>query len=578
MALSSIVMLHAAIATLAVFTHSANAKGFLSEKRGSLRSSADASAFQAELRNAMGEAMGCGGHVGQERLAEIERDLRVMWQAMPKNAKDRVERRSLRYLVHRYFYQQSALMVRGFEPSRPTNASSWGSDDILSQRVPAYVESVLESQHVHENGFSLEDAVLMVATLEQLIFDSESAVLEKVYKHQNKPSHRSLTEVGLEQVLEDYMVHWLLGEDEESIRIALRQKSILKDNIPHWDKVVAFTKGQIQALAFQRQHAPAKTSRPGHNALAPRYSFEDAHEVVGGITRSFASFWDSECASMKASLVQMDSHNTGRVPLSKFYNTALNTEWRFGESESYLRELGALDETSSWYGKQVIIPNYLQAASNCIVSSQHYLVCCINECESLLGEIEASVGKDAATPAQILSLVQNMTSQTTLDHDEPPHLGSSLRSQLEQIAAGAGGTVPLHGRLFAQWLHYVFPRECPFPHKKGTAASLTPQQYGDSFIASKDEMQQHASSVDETDALATMNKDDLQWMSQWSPEEELVADYAGSFRAPWEKGHFAVGGILLFLVCGVVGTMGFGRRMMTSDMDLLPTHSKAHFV
>ena len=36
-------------------------------------------------------------------------------------------------------------------------------------------------------------------------------------------------------------------------------------------------------------------------------------------------------------------------------------EWRFGESEEYLRQLGALDETSPWIGKQVMIPNYLQA-------------------------------------------------------------------------------------------------------------------------------------------------------------------------------------------------------------------------
>merc|ERR1719411_1762928 len=100
---------------------------------------------------------------------------------------------------------------------------------------------------------------------------------------------------------------------------------------------------------------------------------------------------------MKASLVAMDKRSTGRVPLSRFYGTGLETDWRFGESESYLRELGALDETSSWQGKQVIIPNYLQAASNCIVSTQHYMVCCVNECEGLLRDIEARVRGPAAT-------------------------------------------------------------------------------------------------------------------------------------------------------------------------------------
>merc|ERR1719146_406592 len=114
---------------------------------------------------------------------------------------------------------------------------------------------------------------------------------------------------------------------------------------------------------------------------------------------------------MKEALVSMDKHNTGRVPLSKFYNTAINTDWRFGESESYLRELGALDETSSWLGPQVIIPNYLQATSNCIVSTAHYLVCCVNECESLMGDIETAIDAPTALPSAILAVVGNITSQ-----------------------------------------------------------------------------------------------------------------------------------------------------------------------
>merc|ERR1719156_386461 len=58
---------------------------------------------------------------------------------------------------------------------------------------------------------------------------------------------------------------------------------------------------------------------------------------------------------MKASLVEMDKKGTGRVRLSDFYGEALKTDWRFGESEAYLRQLGALDESSRWLGKQVII-------------------------------------------------------------------------------------------------------------------------------------------------------------------------------------------------------------------------------
>merc|ERR1719191_1422516 len=149
----------------------------------------------------MGSVLGCGGAADPEHVATVRSVVTPMWRTIPKN-NDRVDRRSLRYMVHRYFMQTSSLMVRGFEPTRPVNESNWGVADILSQMVPAYVESVLESKHATQNGFSLQDATDMVLMLDQLIFDSESSLLEGVYKDQRKPLHRSLSFQGLNQVLE----------------------------------------------------------------------------------------------------------------------------------------------------------------------------------------------------------------------------------------------------------------------------------------------------------------------------------------------------------------------------------------
>merc|ERR1719162_533682 len=182
-----------------------------------------------------------------------------------------------------------------------------------------------------------------------------------------------------------------------------------------------FAYGRIKTFDFARQHklTLANGKKGGSkDAFSMKYSFRDAHKIAGGITRNFQSFWQSECETMKDALVSMDSHATGRVPLAKFYNTALDSDWRFGESEAYLRELGALDESSSWRGAQVIIPNYLQATSNCIVSTSHYLVCCVNECESIMGEIEVAIDAPTALPETILQFVGGMTSQTSLDNDE----------------------------------------------------------------------------------------------------------------------------------------------------------------
>lgn len=559
------------LATLVVpFLVAAAAKSVVAEpRRGSLRAAVDPSTFQDELRAAVGEALGCGGYVGEERLKALESSLLPTWRALPKNEQGRIGRQSLRYLMHRHFGQQSALVLRGFEPSR-ASTGSWGGADILSQRVPSYVESVLESRHADESGFGLEDAAHVAAILEQLVFDSESTLLEKVYKAQRKPTTQSLTANALSQVLEDYLVHWMMGDDAEGIKALLTNRTFLASAFPHWEKLTDFARGEIEAMNYRRQRDPKKEGRPGHNALAERFAFEDAHEVVGGITRTFASFWNSECSTMKATLLKMDSHNTGRVPLSRFYSSALDTEWRFGESEEYLRELGALDESSRWQGKQVMIPNYIQAASNCIVSTPHYMVCCSNECDGLLGELEIAVGAPSAPAGDLLDLVQNMSSQTTLDHDEPPQLDGPLRRQLEQIAEGNGGLVPLHGRLFAQWLHYVFPRECPFPHRRGTTTVATPTEFGSQYLATGSEMQQHAAAANNTVPLEAKE----QWRQEWSEEEELLVE-DGDLRAPWEtrRGLVLAGLGLLFLT----GVASVGGRTGAKH-SLLPTHAKSNFV
>jgi len=560
----------------------ADGKGFLIGRHPEGSGHRDSNSFDRNLQTAVGEALGCGGQLDEGHRAAIEATLKPIWRTLPKISggswgKARIERRFLRYLVHRYFSRTASLLIRGFEPSRPTNASAWGGEDILSQRVPVYVESVLESQHVQVNGFDLADAVLMVATVEQLIFDSESAILEEVYTNQRKPLVRSVSEVGLGQVLVEYMVRWLLGEDEEGVRILLGNESMIPEFIPHWDKIVGFLHGEVKTLDYQRQQRARSLTRPGHNALAQRFSFEDAHAVVGQVRNSFASFWESECITMKASLIEMDPLNTGRVPLSKFHGTGLDAEWRFGESEAYLRDLGALDETSTWRGKQVIIANYIQGASNCIVGAEHYLVCCANECESVLAEIEATIGAPLGPVSELLAVVGNMTSQTTVDHDDPPKLAGALTDQLEQIASTHGGKVPLHGRLFAQWLHYAFPHECAFPHKAGSAVTFTPGQYGDQSIATRSEMKEHAAQSSLDAFNVSMDKQELEWMSQWSPEEELIADYS-ELQTPWLTGRMAaLGGMVSFLVLGggLLGIAKVTRGSMDLDADM---DCKTHFV
>eukprot|EP00931_Biecheleriopsis_adriatica_P115711 TRINITY_DN91477_c0_g1_i1.p1 TRINITY_DN91477_c0_g1~~TRINITY_DN91477_c0_g1_i1.p1 ORF type:complete len:642 (+),score=135.09 TRINITY_DN91477_c0_g1_i1:225-1928(+) len=566
----------------------------------------------------MKEALGCGGQVSEEHLQEIEKALSSMHRTLPKNDHGRMERRSLRHLAHRYFNQMSALVVRGFEPSRPVSDSNWGNAEILSAQVPGFVESVLESRHATERGFDLRDAAYVVATIEQLIFDSEIVLLEKVYEEhhidderddedehehenthdnedddnsdddaaddheeQNSHVHHVVDESTLREILEDYIVHWLMGDDEEGIKILLSNHSLLESTFPHWSQLRHFLLGRIKQLEYERRRSPMAVAKShgkvGGNALLARYSFDDVHSIVGGITKSFASFWESECIEMKESLIAMDPLRTGRVPLSQFYGTGLDSEWRFGESEPYLRELGALDETGQ-HGKQVIIPNYIQAASNCIVTTSHYMVCCSNDCSPILSEIEVAIAASTAEPSQLLAVVQNMTSSSSLEDEVPVHIDASLSAQLESIAAAHGGQVPLHGRLFLQWLHYVFPRECPFPHKTGTVAQTAPHEYDGNYVATVEEMKAHKDADVKIDlpSDAALAKEEMQWMSQWSEEEELIAGYGEPSSGSWTTVCTA-GGSVMFLLAAAVGTISFGRSKTDNPHFQLPTHRKAHF-
>lgn len=542
--------------------------------RGGNHGAARAEALGQDLIHAMDEVLGCGARsVDPQHLSEIERVIVPMWKTMPKEA-DRLDWKSVRYIAHRYFMQQSSLVVRGFEPSRLVSETDSGAAEVLSKEVPAHADVLFGGTH-KDVGYTLEDTIKLLAALERLVFDSESALLEQVYDNLGVSHTRKLSQVQILRVLEMYMMNWMIPSDNGLLNISF--------NHPHFDTMKAFKTlpdfiaGRVRTLDYKRAIAPQ--AGQGNNLMLRRYSFDDAHEVVGGITQSFQSYWEDECQEMKRQLVEMDGNGDGRVRLSDFYGTGLDKDWRFAESEAYLRDLGVLDESSRWRGKQVMIANYLQAASNCIVSAPNYLVCCTNECEVLMGAIESAIGEPTGTPEQILEVVSQLSSPSSA---KTSVITSSLKQQLFAIAGTHGGTVALHGRLFAQWLHYAFPRECPFPHKSGEFAShtLSPDQYGGDYMASKVEMNDHASQINAS-FTEVHDQHSHEW-NQWSAEEELFADYS-TLRAPWEERRqrlsfsiFVVAAALVGMGLGILPVPKFPKR--GSGLPFVMTDSKVKLV
>merc|ERR1719215_442394 len=118
-----------------------------------------------------------------------------------------------------------------------------------------------------------------------------------------------------------------------------------------------------------------------------------------------------------------------------------------------------------------MIPNYLQARSKCLANSEIYGICCFDECEALYGQLERSIAGSDADPQRVGSLVAGLSSSTV---HGPRNLSQALLARLGEISSAHGGKVLLHSRLFEQWMHQAFPRECPYPHLAGAVTSLHP--------------------------------------------------------------------------------------------------------
>lgn len=533
--------------------------GRMSLRKSTIQDSpVDANSFREELAQVSGAVIGCGRPAENERLLSTRSRLLPMWEALPKNSHGCVERRALRYLCHRYFMRHfGGIFLRGLEPAPTTNSSNSSMIDSLSEHVPMYLEALVKDSKPY--GICLAKAVHMIVILEQLISDSQIPLLEHIYGSLNLSTSLTFQYAQAKEVVVSYLAHWQIG-------FSFFNQAQINAPIPlSWSD---YAEGQIQSLSFRRQQSP-KRGR-SKEAWSMQYSFEDSLEIVTSTTNSLGSFFvQGWCSSMKEALVGMDPRGMGRVPLSKFYGDAVRRKkakqvMRFTESEDYLRELGALDESSVLRGKQVIIPNYLQSAANCQISKSHYLLCCANECEDILDEIESDLKAPVAAASKVLAVIGNLTIQVTLEDDKPFQLGYGLDAQLHRMASENGGQVHLHGRLFAQWLHFAFPRECPFPYETGKAM-ITPDEFGLQAHASLFRMHKVANDMVEAFAMETFrnsSKEELEWMSQWDWQEKHFVETAlelGVSTAKSRKRSFYVLGAACALLTGVVCASGFSK-------------------
>merc|ERR1719512_176231 len=471
------------------------------------------------------------------RLRSIEEDLRPMFAALPKNKHGNLEQSVVRYALHRFFVQKHGWYMKGLDPA----GGSWTShtpSNIMKDRAPAYIHSFFE-QRSHEHGLGLHELAVFAAVLSDLVQKEASGGLHKVYATLRLPTAGPVPQYWYEQALKAYLIQYFIGGGDLNITdlkyFNFLERELL-DIYPEWPSTYMWVEdlGHAHKLALQ----------PRTNPFVPqRETFDRSVEFLQEVWHQFGSFQDLECKALKGRLVALEHQGTGRVRLSRFYAGGVNGDWTLSESVAYLRNLGALDETDP-DRPSVVITNYMISQTNCLTASGFYSVCCSDECEGLRKRLEEDIAAPTAEASQIAKLVSALHSDTV---DAPRNLSTALLERLHGIAKLHGGQVPLHGRLFSQWMHHAYPRECPFPHVSGTTNPMSPDDWMahwgiDNVEASMEEMQLHHSRLEQE----TSGEDDNEL--PWIHVEELLEDSGPQWVSTQLRWVMAVAALVSFAV------------------------------
>lgn len=494
----------------------------------------------------------------EARASELEPKLRPTFLALPQDRDGRLEPAAVRYLLHRFFVDRHGWFVLGFD----SEGEAWDSSSptaVLEPHIGSETQGVFESR-LGSRGWSLHEASLIAATLESLVHKEAVQRLHSAYRVlmlSNSEERAEESDVVL--ALETYMLMYVLGLDHNSTKA--------EEVNQHWKDIEQVYPTWKETRKWIREVRNEVVSAHPES----RNSFSATLQVVEEIGERYGRWQDKECIELKDSLLKLEQRGTGRVPLASFYEAALNGQWQFGENTAYLRQLGNLDETDA-SRPSVIIPNYVNSITNCVASSKFYAVCCINECEALLSHVEQTVGAPTATPGQIAKIVEQLPSATV---DAPRKLPATLLQRLEEIAAHHGGQVPFHGRLFNQFLHHAYPRECPYPHMSGTSKPMHPekwmQQMGMEMMADEESMRWH---IEEARKAGRAGTDEFADELPWSSEEELFIVHAQLAEPEREGQRQTVYRGAAFVAAVCAGTVMLMQLLSTARQAVVASHAK----
>jgi hypothetical protein len=397
-------------------------------------------------------------HQTEVRFMEAAMD--ATYKTLPKNRKGLLSRNAAAYLVQKYVMQVHHYSIRclGPDPAGAQHNASASSGNGLESSAAEMLETFLETRQAGR-GLSLRDTAALAVMLHKLVMDSSVTIMYEACHNLALlgmvPDDETFTLTTLVKVIWAWQwLHRHNWDTEWNLLIAH-----MEEPTHAMDEFGKLAKNLAEAKFYRERNIqnPFKAK-----TLSMQNVVQLAQEAVEGM----GTWQDNDCKTMKRNLMRLDPEGDGRVPLELVYDQPMAADahgeqvFRFSESQDYLRSVGALDEYIP-SKPQVLISNYLLGPANCYRLTALYTYCCLNECDVVLGEVERAVGGSSAAPHILALLLGNMTTSSI---DEARPLSKDLVQKLSAIATKNGGKVPLHGRLFAQWLHFALPYECPYPH------------------------------------------------------------------------------------------------------------------
>jgi len=516
------------ITYVAVCCQLGSARRFKQKSGGFLVKSAEPKqALLAEMEAALGSDH---PEMTHEQIMELEKELEHTYKALPKNTRGAIAAPSVRYALHRLFNQRYGWQIKGLE----TSGGAWDSDSPLvamDDHVPRGMR-VLFQERLGDYGLNLHELAVLAATMEDMIRQDVVTRLRIVYDTYSLHHDSNLDRSTVGKVMYAYMAAFISGGAAEKLTTVEVLRNVLF--LPRiFGRVVEANELLDKILE--------KVAGESTN-----FSFSTLTSVLSKFGQQFGSMEDKECQVMKGKLIDREEHlGSGRVRMGDFYKHDDQGMAHFTESPEYLRTHGMLDESSP-NDPKVIIPNYLLGPSNCISPSGHYEICCFDECESLMDKIEEHIGAPMATPEVIATYVSSLASASRPANRTLP---SELLDLLNDVAGHHGGMVPIHGRLFSQWMHQAYPRECNHPHTASQNRFETNMLHSLATPEEKKSLMEVANQA--KSVREKFGSTGLATAGLWTMNEELVDAKA------LDKHKSKSSRLLDLLVCGVGGSVAF---------------------